>query len=230
MKTIFDNLLDFFFPDYCPSCRNRLTEYESSVCLDCLSKIPQTNYHKEKDNKLEEFFAGRIPFERVAAFAYFVKGGTLQPLIHELKYKNNPELGVFLGKLCGDSLFDSDFIKNIDYIVPIPLHAKRQKERGYNQAWELAKGISGRTGINLNESVVVRSVNNPSQAKSESREARWANVENAFSLTNTTLFENKHILLVDDVLTTGSTIEACARELLKIKGIRISIYTLGVAT
>lgn len=227
---IFRDLLDFLFPSLCSACGKRLGEYEKYICLDCLSKIPRTNYHNEENNKLEEFFAGRIPFERVAAFAYFVKEGTLQPIIHELKYKNNPKLGVYLGQLCGDSLSGSKFIGSVDFIVPIPLHQKRLKERGYNQAYKLGKGISMRTGVNLNDTVVVRTINNPSQAKSDSREARWANVENIFSLTDTTLFENKHVLLIDDVLTTGSTLEACAKELLKIKGIRISIYTLAVAT
>mgnify|MGYP001222850634 FL=1 len=227
---IFRNLLDFLFPSLCSSCEKRLAEYEKYICLDCLSKIPRTNYHDEENNKLEEFFAGRIPFERVAVFAHFVKGGTLQPIIHELKYKNNPELGVYLGQLCGDSLNGSKFIESIDFIVPIPLHSKRLKERGYNQAYELSRGIAERTHVNLNDTVVIRSVNNPSQAKSDSREARWANVENIFSLTDTKLFEGKHILLIDDVLTTGSTIEACAKELLKITDIRISVYTLAVAT
>lgn len=228
--TIFRNLLDFLFPSLCSACERRLAEYEKYICLDCLSKIPRTNYHNEKGNKLEELFAGRITFERVASFAYFVKGGTLQPVIHDLKYKNNPDLGVYLGQLCGDSLVGSRFVETVDYIVPIPLHVKRLKERGYNQAYELAKGISERTHINLNDTVVIRTINNPSQAKSESREARWANVENIFSLRDVELFENKHILLVDDVLTTGSTIEACVKELLRIKGIRISIYTLAAAT
>lgn len=229
MMTIFYDLLDFFFPNYCSACSCRLAKHEKHICLDCLSKIPRTGYHNQPENKLEILFAGRIPFVRVAAFAHFVKGGTLQPIIHELKYKNNPEIGIYLGEMCGDSLHGSDFVKDVDFIVPIPLHPKRQKERGYNQSYLLAKGMADRISVNLNDEVVVRKVNNSSQAKSESREARWANVENIFLLTDTELFKNKHLLLVDDVLTTGSTIEACAKELLKIEGVRISVYTLAAA-
>lgn len=229
MMTIFHNLLDFLFPTLCPACNNRLIEYEKHICLSCISQIPKTNFHLQKDNKLESFFAGRIPFERITAFAHFVKGGTMQPIIHELKYKNNPQLGVFLGELCGTDLQGSEFIKDIDYMVPIPLHPKRLKERGYNQSLEIAKGIAAKTGISIDDEVVIRTRNNASQAKSESRFDRWSNVENIFQLADKEKFEEKHILLIDDVLTTGSTIEACAKEVLKAKNCRISILTIATA-
>lgn len=229
MKTIFHNLLDFLFPTLCPGCKNRLTENEKHICLNCINKIPKTNFHLQKDNKLESFFAGRIPFERITAFAHFVKGGVMQPIIHELKYKNNPQLGVFLGELCGADLKGSEFIEGITYIVPIPLHTKRIEERGYNQSLEIAKGISSKTKIPIDDQTVVRTKNNPSQAKSGSRFERWSNVENIFSLTDEENFKDKHILLIDDVLTTGSTIEACAKKILNITDCKISILTIATA-
>ncbi|NDV70222.1 ComF family protein [Dysgonomonas sp. 25] len=227
---IFTNLLDFFFPALCVACERRLHEHEAHLCLDCLSELPKTDYHGQRENKLEAFFAGRVPFVRVAAYAHFVKGGMMQAIIHDLKYKNNPSLGHFMGELCGNDLKESDFVRDIDYIVPVPLHPKRQRKRGYNQSEALAKGISLKTGIPVDYEIVKRAKNNPSQAKSSSREARWKNVENIFVLTDKSKFEGKHILLIDDVLTTGSTLESCARVILQCPSCRISIYTLAAAT
>lgn len=227
MTKIIHNLLDFLFPRLCPVCGNRLSEHEQHICLLCLTQIPRTGNYKQKDNNLEQLFAGRIPFERIASFAHFVKGGTIQPIIHELKYNNNPQIGIYIGELCGKELNESDFIKGIDYIVPIPLHPKRQEERGYNQAAMLAFGISKQTGVCFEKEVVTRTKNNPSQAKSKSREARWKNVEDIFALTDKEKFEGRHILLIDDVLTTGSTLESCAKTILQCPGTKISIYTLA---
>lgn len=226
MRNIFHNFLSLFFPDLCVVCGDKLIEGEQHICMGCLSLLPKTNFHLQPDNRLEQFFAGRVPFEHIAAFAYFIKGGSLQHIIHELKYKRNPEIGNFMGILCGENLKGSDFIRTIDLLVPIPLHPKRQKKRGYNQSLEICKGISEATGIPVDSNTLIRTINNPSQTKS-SRFDRWKNVENIFSLTNQETFRDKHILLVDDVITTGSTIESCAKEILKSEGSRISIFALG---
>lgn len=224
---IIRNLLDFLFPRICPVCKERLTEHEQHICLECLMQIPRTKNYDKKNNKLEQLFAGRIPFQRVASFAHFVRAGTIQPIIYELKYKNNPQIGIYIGELCGKELYKSEFLFGVDYIVPIPLHNKRQKERGYNQAAMIARGISIQTNIPVDEETVNRIKNNPSQAKSKSREIRWKNVEDIFTLTNNKKFINKHILLIDDVLTTGSTLESCAKLILECAGAKISIYTLA---
>lgn len=226
MRNIFHNFLSLFFPDLCVVCGDKLIEGEQHICMGCLSLLPKTNFHLQPDNRLEQFFAGRVPFEHIAAFAYFIKGGSLQHIIHELKYKRNPEIGNFMGILCGENLKGSDFIRTIDLLVPIPLHPKRQKKRGYNQSLEICKGISEATGIPVDSNTLIRTINNPSQTKS-SRFDRWKNVENIFSLTNEETFRDRHILLVDDVITTGSTIESCAKEILKSEGSRISIFALG---
>ncbi|MDU1890233.1 MAG: phosphoribosyltransferase family protein [Dysgonomonas sp.] len=229
MKTIFRNILNLFFPDLCVVCQNRLIEGEQHICVDCLLLIPKTNFHLHPDNRLEQFFAGRIPFERIAAYAYFVKGGSVQSIIHELKYKNNPDIGCFIGQLCGNSVKDSDFISDIDLLVPVPLHPKRQKQRGYNQSLEICKGISGITQIPIDDKTLIREVNNLSQTKN-SRFDRWQNVTDIFAMTDYESFRDKHILLVDDVITTGSTLESCVKEILKFTKCRISIFAVGTAS
>ncbi|WP_165040954.1 ComF family protein [Dysgonomonas sp. ZJ709] len=229
MRNIFRDFLTLFFPHLCVVCNCRLNESEEHICLNCLSLLPKTNYHNQPNNRLEDFFAGRFPFEHITAFAYFVKGGSIQRVIHELKYRNNPNIGYFIGELYGIDIKYSSFIADIDYLVPVPLHPKRQKQRGYNQSLEIAKGISKQTGIPINSATLIRVINNPSQTKN-SRFERWKNVEDIFTINNTDTFKGKHVLLIDDVITTGSTIEACAKEILKSEGAKISILAIGCAT
>jgi ComF family protein len=228
VKTIFNDLLNLFFPNLCVVCKNKLAEGEQFICLECLLQLPKAHNWNEKDNKLEQFFAGRFPFERIASFAHFVKGGSMQQIIHELKYRNNPKIGQFIGQLCGEELASSQFIHNIDYIVPVPLHPKRQKQRGYNQSLEVARGISEKTNIAIDSETLIRTVNNQSQTKN-SRFDRWKNVENIFTVTNPDMFKRKHILLIDDVITTGSTLESCAKEILKCHASKLSIFALASA-
>ncbi len=229
MKSIFSSFLNLFFPDLCVVCKERLGEGEQHICTDCLLLLPKTNFHLQPDNRMEQSFAGRIPFEHIAAYAYFVKGGSIQQIIHELKYNRNPSIGVFMGELCGENLKGSGFVADIDYLVPVPLHPKREKKRGYNQSLEICKGISNITGIPIDNQTLIRKVNNQSQTKN-SRFDRWKNVEDIFSLTNPEAFQDKHILLVDDVITTGSTLESCAKEILKNEAGKISIYAVGTAS
>lgn len=228
MKNLFHSFLSLFFPDLCVVCSERLVEGEEHLCANCLHLLPLTNFHLQPDNRLEQFFAGRIPFRHAAAFAYFVKGGSIQHIVHELKYKHNPFIGNFIGTLCGENLRGSSFLADIDLLVPVPLHPKREKERGYNQSLEICKGISAVTNIPIDTETLIRKVNNKSQTK-HTRFARWENVENIFLLTNSASFQGKHILLVDDVITTGSTLESCAKEILKVSGAKVSIYAVGTA-
>lgn len=228
MKNLFHSFLNLFFPDLCVVCNSKLHKSEQHICMECLLLLPKTNFHKQPDNRLEQFLAGRIPFRRAAAFAYFVKNGSIQHIIHELKYKNNPAIGIFVGTLCGQNIKDSDFVSGIDLLVPVPLHPKREKQRGYNQSLEICKGISAITGITIDNQTLIRKKNNPSQTKN-SRFDRWKNVEDIFAVTSEESFRNKHILLVDDVITTGSTLESCAKEILKCEGAEVSIYAVGTA-
>lgn len=228
-KNILNSFIELFSPRLCVCCGDRLSEFEKYICFECLSNLPKTNHLTKYDNSIEVYFAGRFPFVRIAAYAYFTKGGSLQKIIHECKYRNNPHFCVFMGELCGTEVSKTSFINSIDYIVPIPLHKDRLKKRGYNQTQLIAEGISKHTNIPLLNNNLVRIINNPSQTKSN-RFERWKNSEGIFGVENPLLFENKHILLVDDVVTTGSTLEVCAKLILKCSGAKISIYTIGATT
>lgn len=229
MMKIFNHILNFFFPNTCVVCSLRLTESEEHLCLSCLESLPRTNYHNQEENRLEDYLAGKFIFNRAAAFCYFYKSGGVQKIIHELKYKNNPELAMYMGKLYGSELKDSDFLKDIDYLVPVPLHPKRQKQRGYNQAEEICKGISAVTGIPISTTMIVRAVNNPSQT-SHSKTQRWKNVEGIFVSVNNVGVSEKSILIVDDVITTGSTIESIAKSFPEGKAPTINVAAIGIAT
>lgn len=226
MKNIFKHLLDLFFPHICVVCETSLMGSEKFVCLNCLSLLPKTNYYKQADNPVEQLLAGRIPFVRIASYMFFVKGGSLQHIIHELKYKNNPGIGVWLGKMSAKDLQGTLFLKNIDYIVPVPLHTKRLRKRGYNQSLMIAKGLSAGTGIPIRDDVVFRIVNNKSQT-SKSKTERYDNISGVFAMNNLSDFENKHILLIDDLITTGATLEECAKTILLSSNAKISIFTIG---
>ena len=225
-KIILNELSNLFFPNCCPACNKKLLPDEEGVCLQCLYKLPRTNNFKEPDNLAETLLAGRFPFERVATFCVYTKQGVLQPLIHQLKYNNKKEIGILLGKLFGKDLLNSDFIRPIDFIVPVPLHPKKLKKRGYNQAEIIAVGLSKSTAIPVSTGNLVRSIHNPTQTK-RSKTQRWENVKDIFDVLDPQPYAGKHLLLVDDVITTGSTLEACAHALLKSSGVKISIATLG---
>lgn len=215
-----------FFPNYCSVCTQKLTFAEQEICLKCLVDLPKTNNFKEIDNLVEIHLAGRFPFERIATFSYFSKQGALQPLMHDLKYNGKKEIGFFLGKIFGKDLLGSDFIKPIHLIIPVPLHPKKEKKRGYNQAQMIAEGLSQTTNIPVSSQNLIRAIYNPTQTKLSGQQ-RWKNVEGIFSIQNPEELQNKHILLVDDIITTGSTLEACAHALNICKNIKISIAALG---
>lgn len=215
-----------FFPNCCVVCGDKLLPTEECVCLGCLCKLPKTNNFREVDNDTETLLAGRFPFVRAVSFCVFTKGGMLQPIIHHLKYNFGEKLGVAMGRLFGQDLMESDFICSIDLIVPVPLHPKRQRERGYNQSQSIAEGLSEVTAIPMSIGNLIRNIYNPTQTKL-TRIQRWENVKNIFDVKNPSEFAGKHILLVDDIVTTGSTLEACAIALGKCSNIKISVATLG---
>lgn len=219
-------LLRLFFPEACVACGDELLEEEIGICLNCMYKLPKTNNYKIIDNQVEQFMAGRIPFERIASYCIYSKGGILQPLIHNLKYYNRSDIGTLLGRLFAADLVDSEFLAPIDLIVPVPLHPKRLRSRGYNQSEIIAKGISDKTLIPLSTGNLIRLIYNPTQTKMLKNQ-RWENVKNIFEVKDITQFENKHILLVDDVITTGSTIEACGVALQRCDSLKLSIATIG---
>lgn len=211
----------------CTHCRERLSTGEKHLCINCIDSIPRTGYYKEKENKLEIFFSGRFPFVRIASLAYFVNDGIIQSVIHELKYNNNPSIGIFIGELSGYEIKDSSLIHSVDYLLPIPLHPDREKERGYNQSQKIAEGISSITQIPVSTGNLIRIKNNVSQTK-KSRFERWENTKDIFSVSDSDQFAGKHIMLIDDIITTGSTLESCAKTILQnCPDSRISIFSIG---
>lgn len=223
-----EEITHYLYPNRCSFCKIKLLPKEMGVCLQCIYKLPKTNNFDEPNNLDETLLAGRFPFERAASFAFFTKEGLLQALIHDLKYKNKPHVGHLIGALFGADLLGSNFLSTIDVIVPVPLHPKKQAKRGYNQAESFAQGISKTTSIPVSTDELIRAINNPTQTK-RSKSERWENVKGVFEVTNTNTFQNKHVLLVDDVITTGSTLEACAIALLECSNVKISVATIGIA-
>jgi Predicted amidophosphoribosyltransferases len=190
--------------------------------------IPRTNYHLEDDNPVARLFWGRCRIEKAAAFSFYNKDSRIRKLIHNLKYKGITEIGFELGKIYGESLIRSDFLTGIDVIVPVPLHQSKKRARGFNQSEIISDGISSATGIMVDRNSLQRITVTETQTR-RSRFDRWINVEGIFSVKDSSLLEGKHILLIDDVITTGSTLESCANELLKAEGVKVSVAELAVA-
>ena len=223
-----DSIINLFYPRVCAACGEALLKDEKTVCLKCRYLLPKTGYELNPDNPLAQTFYGRVKFHAVTACFFFAKTGKVQHLIHELKYKGNREAGVFLGQQLGESIKEAPLFQGIDYLIPVPLHPKREKQRGYNQSLMIAKGISEVTGIPIGDKFLVRSVYTDTQTK-KSAEERFKNVKDIFEVHYANELENKHILLIDDVLTTGATLEACAHQLERITGITMSAATAACA-
>lgn len=231
MKWVYDLLDDFLsllFPRICYGCGNHLLRNENIICTECLVLIPRTNYHKQGENPVEQLFWGRCHIQSAAAFSYYNKGSRIRNLIHNMKYKGIKEIGTLLGRIYGSSLGNSEFTDPIDIIVPVPLHPSKKRSRGFNQSELIAAGISEVTGLKVNNSAVVRSVASSTQTR-RSRYDRWVNVEGIFEVADPESLAGRHILLVDDVITTGSTIESCVNAILKVEGVKVSVAALAYA-
>lgn len=221
-------LTELLFPRLCVCCGDKLIEQEQWICLHCLHHIPRTNFHLEAENPVARLFYGRVKIEFATSFFYFSKGSSYQSLIHNLKYKGMKELGAEMGKHFGIDLQQSDDFSTIDLICPVPLHPKKEKKRGYNQSWWIASGMAAQMNIPLSDDNLKRVTFTDTQTR-KNRFERWQNVEGIFELTNPEAYAGKHILLVDDVVTTGATIEACAQAILSKTDARVSIATLATA-
>ena len=224
----FRDFINLLFPDLCIVCNENLQKNEQHICVNCLFGIPKTNFHLLIDNPIEKRFWGKVPVFRGTAFFHFQKGSPFQKLLHTLKYKGNKEIGEVLGKYAAADLLDSPDFRDVDVIIPVPLHPKRYKKRGYNQSEWIAKGLSEVLNIPQDTISLQRVRENTTQTKKSVFE-RYENTEGIFGLLDKNTLSGKHVLLVDDVLTTGSTLEACVNELLKSANIKVSIFTLAVA-
>lgn len=223
---ILKDIFHLFYPKICTCCSKNLLKGEAILCVNCRHDLPIIEITDYKDNEIATTFYGRVPIEKAVSFLYYRKKGKARELIHQLKYKNRQEIGEFLGDWFGHQLKQTNVFTDIDFIVPVPLHPKRFKERGYNQVTSFGKKLSKHLDIVYKPNILQRLSNTKTQTL-QKRFERFSNTNTKFELTNTSIFKNKHILLIDDVITTGATIEACCNELLKIENITISIATLA---
>jgi ComF family protein len=225
---LLDDFISLLFPRLCYACGDHLLRNEKLICTECYVMIPRTNYHLEKNNPVEQLFWGRCLIAKAAAFSFYNRDSRIRKLMHNLKYNGIREIGYELGKLYGLSLTRSDFLEGIDMIIPVPLHPSKKRMRGFNQSELISEGLSEATGLPLGRTLLVRNSKTETQTR-RSRYDRWVNVEGVFTVTAEADIKGKHLLLVDDVITTGSTIESCANELLKIENVRVSVASLAVA-
>jgi ComF family protein len=226
-QNLWNSFLSLFYPALCTICREPLMEGEEFFCLSCFLHLPKTRYLSHTSNPAVDRFRGKIPLERANAYLYYSKGGKGQKLIAAIKYQGNIRLGRKIGADLAREFSASGFFDGIDYLVPVPLHDKKRKKRGFNQSEIIAQGISSITGIPLETKNLYRAKVNVTQTKKTIYE-RWKNTAGIFQLKDKQLFIKKHILLIDDVLTTGATLEACAIRLLDTPDIQISILTIAI--
>jgi ComF family protein len=225
---LWDDFISLLFPRLCYGCGNHLMRNENLICTECYVVIPRTGYHTFEDNPVARLFWGRCLIEKAAAFSFYNKGSRIRSLIHNLKYKGVEEIGFELGRIYGLTLKSSGFTNDIDLILPVPLHKLKKRIRGFNQSEIISKGISEATGLPVDVLSLSRINVSETQTK-RSRYERWINVEGIFCVPDPKDIKGKHVLLVDDVITTGSTIESCANELLKVEGVKVSVVALAYA-
>jgi ComF family protein len=220
------DLIAVFYPEVCLSCHETLTTNEKVVCIGCRHDLPFTKFSFEPANLVEKTFYGRIPIEQGTALFYFHKKGHVQELIHSLKYRNHQQVGALFGGWLGDELIESCRFSTIDCIIPVPLHPKKLKKRGYNQVTTFGKSLSNKLGIPFIENILKKVSATNTQTR-KLRFDRWKNAHDLFVVENNNLLENKHILLIDDIITTGATLEACCEAFKKTKNLKISIACMA---
>jgi ComF family protein len=223
---ILRDFIALFFPRCCAGCQEALVSGEKLICTNCLLELPRSYYHLEKENPFYNKFRGRIPVSCVMTLFKFVKGSRVQHLLHALKYKNLPELGVALGRMYGQDLLHAGYKDRFDLIVPVPLHSTKKRRRGYNQSEEFGKGLSEVLGVPCYDHFMKRAVKTDTQTR-KSRLHRWQNVSEVFQVVKGNEIENRKILLVDDVVTTGATLEACGQALINARCGDLSIACIA---
>jgi len=227
-QTYLADFVTLLFPQLCPACGESLMAGERIICTDCRFNLPFTNFHLQPDNIVAKQFWGKVNLEAAYALYYFAKGGKVQNLMHHFKYRGMQQIGVLLGNIAGSQLTKNEVFKTVDIIIPVPLHKKRFKQRGYNQSACFADGLAQKLTAVVDESSLIRAKATETQTH-KSRFSRFENMQEVFAVIDPEKLINKHVLLVDDVVTTGSTLEACAVQLLKIDGLKLSIATIAYA-
>lgn len=229
LKHVLSDTFHLFYPHTCTGCGSDLINKNNLLCLRCISELPHTHFALHENNLIERIFRGRLPIKAAHSEFYFAKNELIQHLIHQLKYNNNKDIGIYLGEIAGKTLLKSGRFGAIDYLVPLPLYADKEFKRGYNQAEVICKGIYSSTNIPLLINNIVRQRATETQTLKH-RAERWENVVGSFVVKDPSILIGKHILLVDDVITTGATIEACGHTILYIEGTSLSIAALAHAS
>ncbi|MCF8360813.1 MAG: ComF family protein [Prolixibacteraceae bacterium] len=228
LKTSITDFLSLIYPNLCFCCGNALVNQEKAICLKCLVGMPRTHYHLVPDNPVEQLFWGRVQIEKATAWFLFQKGSPYRNLLHQLKYKGQRQIGVELGANFGADLMQVNYFANVDVIAPVPLHPRKKRKRGYNQSLAIAEGLASIIDKPINTDTLYRKSYSETQTR-KGRFERWENVTEIFDIRNNQTFEEKHVLLIDDVITTGSTIDACAQKILQCRGAKVSVAALAWA-
>ena len=221
------HLFNLFYPDTCVCCDQYLLDQEKIICIECRLDLPFIETGNSTYNPLLETLKGKVIVEEGTSFLYYHPVGKVKKLIHQLKYKNNQKVGIFLGEWLGQKLLETKAYNSIDYIIPVPLHKDKLRLRGYNQLTKFGETLSSILNIKYLEGVLIRNTMAKTQTLKK-RLDRFKSLVNNFSLISADLLKNKHVLLIDDVVTTGATLEACCNELLKVEGMKISIVTIAL--
>lgn len=225
----FRDFIGLFFPRVCEGCGNLLFRNENAICTRCLTGLPKTNFHQFQDNPVMENFQGKLQVASATSFLYYTKAGKVQQMIHNFKYHKKLEVGRILGRMFGSDLSSSRFFNTVDTIIPVPLHWTKLKTRGFNQSEVIAKAMAEKMNAVVETEVLIRRFATETQTK-KSRIQRVENVHGKFELKNPAKIAGKHVLLVDDVITTGSTMESCAELLQQAEGVKLSLASLGFAS
>lgn len=228
LPELFTDFISMIYPRYCVACMDGLVKGEDILCSRCIHELPRTNFHLTKENAVFNRLYGRLPIHTGAAFLHFHKKGIVQNLLHEFKYNNRPEIGNILGRVYAEDLEKSGFSDHFDAILPVPLHQSKQKKRGYNQSEEFARGLGNRLQKPVLTSVLIRSKPTETQTK-KTRIKRWQNVADVFKVADANPIVNRKLLLVDDVITTGATLEACGQPLLEAGCSALSVAGIAYA-
>ena len=221
-------MVGLVYPQLCCACKNRMNKQENLICFQCLYELPKTNFHLDRENMVAKHFWGRVLFQEATSLYFFLKEGKVQELMHQLKYEGYYEIGVKLGKVLGRQLKEVEHWKGIEGIVPVPLHPKKLQKRGYNQCDAIVEGLGEVLDCPVYYQALVKKDHIDSQTR-KSKEERWENVKTVFAVQEAEVLRGKHLLLVDDVVTTGATLIACAEQLLGLEGTKVSLATLACA-
>ena len=227
MAKIINEINNILLPRVCFGCNTQLFRGESILCAVCRHDVPLTDHNYLEENAVDRIFYGRIPIKKAASFTFFSKNGLIKNLLHWLKYKNQEQIGGFLGDWCGAQLKNDPGLDNIEVVIPVPLHPKKLKNRGYNQVALFAKKISENIHAEYRDDVLLKVINTKTQTKKD-RQLRWETSKEAFVLNPKAEINFRHVLLVDDVITTGATIEICARTLLEQHNLEISVLSMAM--